>query len=65
MSKATNKIDTVETTDLNLSGRSGLALFDKYLLNSGMIKLLASDLSFLSQNKKGLSVEQFDDWCHQ
>lgn len=59
MSKTTNKIDTVETTDLNLSGRSGLALFDKYLLNSGMIKLLASDLSFLSQSKKGLSVENF------
>ena len=59
MSTITNKIDSVETTNLDMSGRAGLALYLRYLEKSGMSDMLSEALSFLSKNKKGLSVESF------
>jgi len=59
MTTATKKIDFVETTDLNLTGRAGLAPVSRFLNNSGLIDALAKDFSGLSKNEKGTRPKDF------
>lgn len=53
-----NKIDGIEETSDNLTGRGGLFFFVRYLKNIGIFSLLAEYFGDLRKNKKGLPVTE-------
>jgi len=49
-------IDRVETTTDNLSDRGGLALFNRYLFQIGILGILGDAFGYLRQSQKGLPI---------
>jgi len=50
------RIDKVEATDEALSGRGGLALFNRYLCEIGILKILDTQFGHLRGSAKGLAI---------
>lgn len=59
MTTATQKIDCIETTNLNLTGRAGLVIPLRYAEKCGYINLLSEIFSAFDKSEKGLSVSSF------
>jgi len=55
--KATHRINKVETTTDTITGRGGLALFNRYIEKIGVLKLLDNRFGFIRKSAKGLAVE--------
>lgn len=53
----TQKIDKVETTNDNITGRGGMALFSRYLDSIGILDILGNKFNFLRKSSKGLRVD--------
>ena len=53
------KIHDIQPTDERLTSRGGLALFQRYLKNTGWPELLTKTFSYLRRNAKGVGVEDF------
>lgn len=53
------KINSIEATDLQLSGRAGLSFTNRFLEESGVLDLLTDTFPSLTKSKKGLSTFDF------
>ena len=59
MSRKNFQIKGIESTTDLLTGRAGLASFQKYLNETGLLDCLSRKFSSLKKNSKGLSVSGF------
>jgi len=50
-------VERIGITDDTLTGRGGMNLFSRYLLNVGIIAILASEFASLRKSKKGTAIE--------
>jgi hypothetical protein len=50
------RISNIEATSDRLTGRSGLALFSRYLENIGIFQLLISTFGYIRKSSKGLPI---------